>query len=175
MPSGAGRKFDSAWCEVLKIESSSKVNCKHCNAEISGKIEQIKLHLEKCLKRTVTSAGDTESVNNAAEFDAAIPSSEQPSTSNDGRGTGANAEIYIKDSGTKRKLVQPSMESFSVKTSLTESTALDIKIASFFYANNIPFNAADSKEYQEMISALRPGYKGPSRKEIGGKTSKCCN
>ena len=92
MPLGAGRKFDSAWCEVLKIESSSKVNCKHCNAEISGKFERIKVHHEKCLKQTTTSVGDTESAN-----DAAIPSSEQPSTSNDGRGTGAaNASAKLR-------------------------------------------------------------------------------
>ena len=92
MPLGSGRKVDSAWCEVLKIESSSEVNCKHCNAEISGKIERIKVHLEKCLKRATTSAaGDTDSV----EFDAANPSSEKPSTSNDGRGTGADAEMSI--------------------------------------------------------------------------------
>ena len=48
MPLGSGRKVDNAWCEVLKIESSSKVNCKHCYAEISGKIERIKAHLQKC-------------------------------------------------------------------------------------------------------------------------------
>ena len=45
---GAGRKFDSAWCEVLKTDSSSKVNCKHCNAEISGKIEKL-----RCILRSV--------------------------------------------------------------------------------------------------------------------------
>ena len=45
MPLGSGRKVDNAWCEVLKIESSSKVNC---YAEIGGKIERIKAHLQKC-------------------------------------------------------------------------------------------------------------------------------
>jgi len=38
-----------------------------------------------------------------------------------------------------------------------------------FYANNIPFNAANSKQYQEMLTALRPGYTGPSSDQIGGK------
>ena len=49
------------------------------------------------IKQTATSAGNTESVNDAAEFDAAILSSEQPSTSNDGRGTGAaNASAKLR-------------------------------------------------------------------------------
>ena len=43
------------------------------------------------------------------------------------------------------------------------------RLCVFFYANNIAFNAANSKEYQEMIEALRPGYHGPSSEQIGGK------
>jgi hypothetical protein len=65
--------------------------------------------------------------------------------------------------------MQPSMNSFTVKTSMTESTALHIKIASFFYANTIPFHAADSKECQDIISALWPRHNRPSRNEIAGK------
>jgi len=61
------------------------------------------------------------------------------------------------------------MTSFSVKTTADEQRTLDIKIARFFYANNIAFNAANSKDYQEMISALRPGYTGPSMDMISGE------
>ena len=56
-----------------------------------------------------------------------------------------------------------------MKTSSSEKEILDMKMASSFYANNIPFNAANSKQYQQMVSGLRPGYAGPYCDQIGGK------
>lgn len=53
---GCGRKSKSEWSEVLGAEGTTKVNCKHCNIEISGKIERIKAHLRKCNKRLLSSA-----------------------------------------------------------------------------------------------------------------------
>jgi len=61
------------------------------------------------------------------------------------------------------------MDAFSVKTTHAEKEALDLKVAAFFYANNISFNAANSKQYQEMVHALRPGYSDPSSDQIGGR------
>ena len=44
-----------------------------------------------------------------------------------------------------------------------------MKVAKFFYACNIPFNAADSPVFKEMIEMLHPGYRPPTRKEIAGQ------
>jgi hypothetical protein len=61
------------------------------------------------------------------------------------------------------------MNSFTFKTSPHLKESLDSKIAKFFYANNIAFDVANSKDYHEMIEALHPGYCGPSSDQIGGK------
>jgi len=165
MPLGAGRKIDMAWTEVVKAENTSKVTCKHCSSDISAKVERIKAHLDKCPKRTgvtVNSQNDP-----SHETDDNFPNGSasqcqpQPSTSADYE--------QCENPTKKRKLQQQSMSSFSVKTSAAEQMVLDVKVARFFYANNIAFNAANSTAYKDMITALRPGYTGPSRDRIAGE------
>ncbi|KAJ8871694.1 hypothetical protein PR048_028021 [Dryococelus australis] len=39
----------------------------------------------------------------------------------------------------------------------------------FFYAANVTFNVAEIDNFKEMIQILRPGYKAPLAKDIGGK------
>lgn len=46
-----GRKSASEWSEVLKIDGDSKCKCKHCDEQISCKIERIRAHLKKCKAR----------------------------------------------------------------------------------------------------------------------------
>lgn len=48
---GSRRRHSPEWMEVLLMDGSSKVKCKHCQIEISSKIERIKTHLRKCAKR----------------------------------------------------------------------------------------------------------------------------
>ena len=55
---------------------------------------------------------------------------------------------------------------FCLKTDSAATTQLDLQIAKFFYACNIPFNIAEHKEFKVMISLLRPGYSPPNRKEL---------
>lgn len=54
MPFGSGRKGAPEWAEMLQDENEkkNKVICKHCNSEVSAKIERIRVHLHKCPKRT---------------------------------------------------------------------------------------------------------------------------
>ena len=54
------------------------------------------------------------------------------------------------------------------KTTPKEKSKFDMEVAQFFYACNIPFNAADSTAFKEMIEMLHPGYRPPTRKEIAG-------
>ena len=162
MPAGSGRKIDLAWSEVTKIENSFKVACKHCGEELSGKVERIKVHLDRCWQRNLPTDDHAE-VENVAGVGGSGPSTS---------GEGASQDAASNDgesSAKKRKFLQQSMNSYSVKTTAAEKESLDLKIASFFYANNIAFNAANSKQYHEMISALRPEYTGPSSDQIGGQ------
>ena len=63
---------------------------------------------------------------------------------------------------------QPQMSSFCLLTDSAAVTQLDLQIARFFYACNIPFNIAQHKEFKAMISLLRPGYSPPNRKILAG-------
>ncbi|KAJ4446442.1 hypothetical protein ANN_13138 [Periplaneta americana] len=51
MPFGAGRKAAPEWSQLLHDDDKKKVFCKHCNVEVSAKIERIKYHLKKCITR----------------------------------------------------------------------------------------------------------------------------
>ena len=63
---------------------------------------------------------------------------------------------------------QMSMESFVISTTSAEKKLFDKSIAKFIYGSNIQFRAADSKEFKNMVNNLRPGYKPPNSKAIGG-------
>ena len=141
---------------MSRVENSSKVTCNHCGTEISSKVERIKAHLAKCIPLQHVHGDDDDGVGQ---------SEPQPSCSSESH----NADEVEKKPLTKKRKLQKSMNMYSVKTSSSEKEILDMKMASFFYANNIPFNAANSEQYQQIIIALRPGYTGPSCDQIGGK------
>ena len=64
---------------------------------------------------------------------------------------------------------QFTMDPHVSKTTPKEKSKFDMKVTKFFYACNIPFNAADSPAFKEMIEMLHPGYRPPTlRKEIAG-------
>ena len=64
---------------------------------------------------------------------------------------------------------QLKMDPHVSKTTAKEKSKFDMKVAKFFYACNIPFNAADSPAFKEMIEVLHPGYRPPTRKKIAGQ------
>jgi len=81
MPFGSGRKIDVAWTEVTKCENSSKVSCKHCGTAISGKIERIKAHLDKCLQ-------NSKPANDVSPSDAVLHSSDDVSNTAEAKASG---------------------------------------------------------------------------------------
>ena len=54
------------------------------------------------------------------------------------------------------------LSDYTVKTTNSQKHNLDLKVAKFFYSNNIAFNMASSNDYKEMMKVLCPGYSGPS-------------
>jgi hypothetical protein len=47
-------------------------------------------------------------------------------------------------------------------------SAIDVEIARLFYACNLPFSLVEHPQFIKVVQLLRPGYKPPSRKQIGG-------
>ena len=53
-------------------------------------------------------------------------------------------------------------------TSPLEKEELDRHVAKFFISTNTPFNRVEHPQFKELISKLRPSYKPPGRKLLGG-------
>ena len=79
----------------------------------------------------------------------------------------ANVDEEHPVDSTPVQATQSKMEPFVVKTTQEKADQLDILVGKFFYANNIPFSAAESNTYKEMMANLRPGYRVPNSKSIG--------
>lgn len=54
-------------------------------------------------------------------------------------------------------------------TSESYAKRISLQVGRYFYATNTPFNHADHAEFQELCKIMRPGYKPPSRRQIGGQ------
>ena len=66
------------------------------------------------------------------------------------------------------KLQQSNINNYGCQTDHRMKTQLDQQIARLFYACNIPFNIASHPEWKKTLEMLRPGYQGPTRKDLGG-------
>ena len=72
----------------------------------------------------------------------------------------------IHDGNEDEPTKQLKMDPHVSKTTPKEKFKFDMKVAQFFYACNISFNAADSPAFKEMIEMLHAGYRPPTRKKI---------
>lgn len=167
MPLGSGRKSAPEWLEVSKVPTDqNKVKCDHCGTEISAKIERIRVHLNKCSKKDVLCTQTQIQFQDNANVTSSLETETQPTTS-----VSATYEKLGlgKDSTAPPVKRQKLMSDFTIKTTNLQKCNLDLKVAKFFYSNNIAFNAASSNEYREMMKSLRPGYFGPSSADLSGK------
>lgn len=58
------------------------------------------------------------------------------------------------------------MMGFLDKMTKTESNNIDMLLAEFFFACNVPFHSVDSQYFKKLVSALRPSYTPPNRKRL---------
>ena len=79
----------------------------------------------------------------------------------------ANVDEEQPVDSTPVQATQSKMEPFVIKTTQEKADQLDILVGKSFYANNIPFSAAESNTYKEMMANLRPGYRARNSKSIG--------
>lgn len=191
---GSGRKVDLDWQNVMKIDGSSKVKCKHCHTEISGKIERIKAHLKKCSKLPHTdkepTSANADSDHSDVQLDECLTlystsslsvgsdtSADTSLTSvafvgqsqQDSHFLASTPSLSVADSSqVKKRRLQTSMNDFSIKTTQAQKDVLDVKVAKFFYGNNISFNTSNSATFKDMVESLRPGYKPPTAEKLGG-------
>lgn len=181
-----GRMKASEWNEVSKAdEHPTRVFCIYCNENIIKKIERVKYHLERCAKRKAA-LSETEPMPCCSSSESDITNISNLSDSNQSNVCEAsltydkdiNVENLLPSTSQKRSCMavtstpiklkkQKTLSSFVFRTTPEEIEQLDLKVAKFFFSSNIPFRAADNREFKEMIKALRPGYEPPNRKAIG--------
>lgn len=138
-----GRPIDPVWQHFYKVErDNNKVyaKCKYCGNIRSNHVVRMKSHLSQCLQNR---SSDLDEVNFAS---------------------GSESKPTEPETQAKRS----KLDSFVVKTSGSSAQKLDLLVAKFFYANNIPFSVVEHATFQDLISALRPGYHVPSRKALAG-------
>ena len=140
-----GRPKDPIWQHFTEIqkEKQNVAKCNECGYVLAGKPNRMKGHFEKC-KRDHGNASD-----------AKVPQKRNRSESPPSK------RLAVSDS-----LLQPQIN--VIKTSSDKKGELDLQIAKFFYACNIPFNVAEHTEFLKTIKLLRPGYSPPNRKTISG-------
>lgn len=154
---------DPVWSFFIVATQGSKTSarCKDCQVEVSAKAPRLKSHREKCpalkhqekrpLEDQVPSPESS-----GSQFTPKRPRLEQsPVSSPQSTPKGIRFE-------------QRSVSSFAVVTDSRSKDMLDEQITRLFLATGIPFAIADHPEFQKTMSMLRPGYKAPNRKAIGG-------
>ena len=147
-----GRRRGIVWENVTSIEgNSTQVKCNYCDESISNRKLRIESHMGKC-KRKREIQNDTLQPDDVT----LQPDDENPSSS--------SSSAALAPAVDKRRR----MDSFVTKTSNAKKDELDLQVARFYYANNISFNTSENEEWIKLCHMLRPGYKPPSRHEVGG-------
>lgn len=86
--------------------------------------------------------------------------------------------------GKKRKVENPTMTNFLVRTSSADKQNIDKQIAKAIFATNSSFRCVENVQVKKAIQLLRPGYTPPSRKTIATtlldeiyaeEKDKCCS
>ena len=172
MPLDSGRKKDPAWEEVKDIENQKyKCACNHCDLVISKKIERVREHLKKC--RVMNAANlESKDLEDVANSLLSPQSSSRPSSS---------MSVSISDSdnflidapristSAQKKSRSGSLNAFVTRTTADQKEDIDTQLAKFIFSENIPFMAVEGEQFQTFCEVMRPGYKPPNRKILGGR------
>lgn len=184
--SGAGgRPLNPVWGHFNQIHDENGkliVKCKQCNQEVSAKADRMVKHIsQNCLK--LSKKQNNLNIRTTSNFSASTSTS-CSSSSRTKKDPSANDEFILANDedaddpqpspsstmksniAAKIKKIQPSISNFVMQTTSFQKQEIDVKIARFFYACNISFAIVENKHFVDLISALRPGYKPPSRKNL---------
>lgn len=179
--------------------NKEKQKCKHCNEKISSKVERLRQHLQKCkyylkYKEIEDSLDEISEINDGVDandtesdisaIDAVASTSQITtdslisfSTSTPYKRSSSvlsnisdrNSDNSVSSKSLRTSSFQPSIDRFVHKTTSSEKQLLDLQCARFFFACNIPFNAAENEHLKKFITMLRSSYTGPSREQLRTK------
>lgn len=185
------RGRDACWEHCVLVDAArQKVRCNYCHREFSGGVYRIKFHLAQIRNKDIVPC--TEVPNNVRDSIHGILSTpkkhktskrlkvEQMANGHQTSSSASGGALPIGESSDQNGSVSPSMllQNASPRVQ-SEPTAYDAqkqkqddadkKIALFFLYNAIPFGAATSIYYQEMVRSIAEcgvGYKAPSSEKL---------
>ncbi|KAJ7944794.1 HAT transposon superfamily [Quillaja saponaria] len=187
------RGRDACWEHCALVDATrQKVRCNYCQREFSGGVYRMKFHLAQIKNKDIVPCTEVPTdVRDHIQNILSTPKKQKtPKKSKVDRAAAANGEQNSSSaSGGFRTNHGSSGQNGSACPSLlyphpspsappivddSEKRKHDIadkKIAVFFFHNSIPFSAAKSMYYQEMVDAIAEcgvGYKAPSYEKLRG-------
>lgn len=126
---------------------------------MAGLVARMRTHKEKCKPLEQPTIETDEGHGSTSTSSEIIPSSTPAIPSNSDNNP-------INSAAPKREL---QMSKFVVKTTSDIKTKIDIQLGRAIYATNTSFLSVEHPEFIKLFEMLRPGYKLPNQKQIGGK------
>lgn len=166
-----------------------RVKCKTCGTEMVGLVGRMRKHKETCKSLTESTPqtecdgdGDDENADDnnqiassSSEVNSPVTVAESATISSETTAA-AQTTLSTQEPATATSVkanVRPkacqTLSNFVVKTTASDKAKIDMQLARCVYATNSSFSLASHSEFVKLCETLRPGYKPPNRKLIGGK------
>lgn len=198
------RGRDACWEHCVLVDATrQKVRCNYCQREFSGGVYRMKFHLAQIKNKDIVPCTEVpndvrdqiQSILNAPKKQKAPKKTKVDQAAHGQQNSSSASGGFHPNHGSSGQhgstcpllLPCPSLsEQLAVdhehKQKLDDA---DKKIAIFFFHNSIPFSAAKSMYYQEMVDAIAGcgvGYKGPTYEKlrstlmdkVKGDVNDCC-
>ncbi|KAK2664788.1 hypothetical protein Ddye_003362 [Dipteronia dyeriana] len=183
------RGRDACWEHCVLVDATrQKVRCNYCHREFSGGVYRMKFHLAQIKNKDIIPCTEVpDDVRDHIQSILSTPkkqkSSKKPKVDKEANGqqnsSSASGGLHPNHGSSGRRgstcpsslfphpspSVQPILDD-AQKQKLDDA---DKKIAVFFFHNSIPFSAAKSMYYQEMVNAVADcgvDYKAPSYEKL---------
>lgn len=183
------RGRDACWEHCILVDATKqKVRCNYCEREFSGGVYRMKFHLAQiknkdivpCSKvpndvrnhiRTILSTPKKPKPSKKAKLDRAANGQQNSSSGSDNSHDNPNSSGQRGSSGPHlfSPRVSPDIPQAADDSQKQKQEVADKKVAMFFFHNAIPFSAAKSVYYQEMVDSVAEcgiGYKAPSQEKL---------
>ncbi|PKI34564.1 hypothetical protein CRG98_045101 [Punica granatum] len=183
------RGRDACWehCDLVDA-TKQKVRCNYCEREFSGGVYRMKFHLAQiknkdivpCTKvpsnvrnhiRSILSAPKKPKTPKKPKLDRAANGQQNSSSGSENSHANPNSSGQRGSSGSPVFIpqVSPDNPPATDDSQKLKQDHADKKVAMFFFHNAIPFRAAKSVYYQEMVDSIAEcgtGYKAPSQEKL---------
>ncbi|XP_065641917.1 uncharacterized protein LOC136073741 [Hydra vulgaris] len=132
----------------------------------------MKVHLNKCCHENNTEEIEFQTTSSNIQFDV----TKQPSESSVlaekcylNVSAKKSRTENINNNGPINKNISSGLLSHVVRTSQSQKAVFDEQIARMIFATNSSFQLVEHPEFQKLMLMLRPGYSGPTRKDVADK------